>query len=144
MLRAQGSRGDRRPLLMPLEIPIHPAQAALAQEIWTQLDGLGFSLEFSGGQRLLLHAVPALLTPAKAREFIEDALSNKARTMEDLWAVMACKAAIKAGDVLTPDEALALIDSWQGLPDRNFCPHGRPVALRWGTGDLEKLFKRRP
>jgi DNA mismatch repair protein MutL len=85
-----------------------------------------------------------LLTPAKAREFIEDALSNKARTMEDLWAVMACKAAIKAGDVLTPDEALALIDSWQGLPDRNFCPHGRPVALRWGTGDLEKLFKRRP
>ena len=144
MLRAQGSRGDRRPLLMPLEIPIHPAQAALAQEIWTQLDGLGFSLEFSGGQRLLLNAVPALLTPAKAREFIEDALSNKARTMEDLWAVMACKAAIKAGDVLTPDEALALIDSWQGLPDRNYCPHGRPVAQRWSTGDLEKLFKRRP
>ena len=129
---------------MPLEIPLHPSQAALVQELWTQLDGLGFSLELSGGHRLLLHAVPTLLTPVRAREFLEDALSSKAGTMEDLWAVMACKAAIKAGDTLTGDEALALIDSWQGLPDRNYCPHGRPVTIRWSVGDLEKLFKRRP
>ena len=144
MLKSQGSRGDRRPLLMPLEIPLHPSQAALVQELWTQLDGLGFSLELNEGHRLLLHAVPALLTPVRAREFIEDALSSKAGSMEDLWAVMACKAAIKAGDTLTGDEALALIESWQGLPDRNYCPHGRPVTIRWNVGDLEKLFKRRP
>ena len=143
MLRSSATRGDRSPLLMPLEIPLHPSQAAVAQEIWSQLSGLGFSLELTDGQRLLMHAVPSLLTPAKAREFIEDALADKARNMEDLWAVMACKAAIKAGDVLTADEALALVESWQSLPDRNFCPHGRPVALRWGVGDLEKLFKRR-
>ena len=61
----------------------------------------------------------------------------------DLWAVMACKADIKAGDVLTSDEALALIESWQAIPDRHFCPHGRPVSIRWGVGDLEKQFKRR-
>lgn len=143
MLRSSGSRGDRRPLLMPLEIPMHQSQALLVQEIWTQLDGLGFSLELAAGPKLLLHAVPALLTPSRAREFLEDALADKARSMEDLWAVMACKAAIKAGDVLTPDEALALIESWQSLPDKNFCPHGRPVTLRWNIGDLEKLFKRR-
>jgi DNA mismatch repair protein MutL len=144
MLKAQGTRGDRRPLLMPLEIHLHPTQAALVQELWEHLNGLGFSLELNDGLRLLLHAVPALLAPAKAKEFIEDALADKAGTMEDLWAVMACKAAIKAGDTLTADEALALIESWQGLPDRNYCPHGRPVTVRWGVGDLEKLFKRRP
>lgn len=143
MLRASGSKGDRRPLLMPIEIHLHPAQASAAQEIWADLDGLGFSLELADGTRILMHAVPSLLTPAKAREFLEDALSNKARSMEDLWAVMACKAAIKAGDVLTADEALALVESWQHLPDRNYCPHGRPTALRWGVGELEKLFKRR-
>jgi DNA mismatch repair protein MutL len=129
---------------MPLEIHLHPTQAALVQELWEHLNGLGFSLELNDGLRLLLHAVPALLAPAKAKEFIEDALADKAGTMEDLWAVMACKAAIKAGDTLTADEALALIESWQGLPDRNYCPHGRPVTVRWGVGDLEKLFKRRP
>lgn len=143
MLRTHGARGDRRPLLLPLETSLHPAQTALLQEIWTQLEGLGFSLELSSGQRLLIHAVPALLTPAKAKEFMDDVLASKSRSMEDLWAVMACKAAIKAGDVLTPDEALALVDSWQRLPDKNYCPHGRPVAVRWGVADLEKLFKRR-
>ncbi len=143
MLRAQGSRRDRRPLLLPLEIPLHPAQATLAQEIWTKLDELGFSLELAPGL-LMLHSIPALLTPSKAKEFLQDILTDKATSMEDLWAVMACKAAIKAGDKLTPDEALALVDSWQHLPEKNYCPHGRPVALRWGISDLEKLFKRRP
>jgi DNA mismatch repair protein MutL len=142
MLRAQGSRGDRRPLLLPLEIPLHPAQAALAQEIWTKLDELGFSLELTPG-RLMLHSIPALLTPSKAKEFLQDILTEKATSMEDLWAVMACKAAIKAGDTLTPNEALELVDSWQHVSDKNYCPHGRPVAVRWGVGDLEKLFKRR-
>jgi DNA mismatch repair protein MutL len=142
MMRAQGSRGDRRPLLLPLEIPLHPAQAALAQEIWTKLDELGFSLELAPGL-LKLKSIPALLIPSKAKEFLQDILTGKATTMEDLWAVMACKAAIKAGDTLTADEALALVDSWQNLPEKNFCPHGRPVAVRWGVNDLEKLFKRR-
>lgn len=143
MLRGQGARGERRPLLMPLEMPLHPSQSARAQEIWSELDGLGFSLELSPGPALLIGAVPPLLTPSKAREFLEDILTEKAVSMEDIWAVMACKAAIKAGDALTPDEALALIDSWQRLPDRDYCPHGRPVSVRWGQGDLEKLFKRR-
>ena len=143
MLRAQGSRGDRNPLLMPIEIPLHPAQSALVQEIWTQLDALGFSLELAPGPRLLLGSVPALLTQTKAREFLQDILNEKATSLEDLWAVMACKAAIKAGDTLTPDEALALVDAWQRLPEKNFCPHGRPVALRWDVNELEKMFKRR-
>ena len=143
MLRAQGSRGDRSPLLMPIEIPLHPAQSALIQEIWAKLDGLGFSLELAPGPRLLLRSIPALLTQGKAREFLQDIVNDKATSMEDLWAVMACKAAIKAGDTLTPDEALALVDAWQRLPEKNFCPHGRPVALRWGVNELEKMFKRR-
>ena len=143
MLRASGSRGDRSPLLMPMEIPLHPAQLAGVQDIWAQLDGLGFSLEIAPGPTLLLRAVPALLTQGKAREFLQDVLNDKATAMDDLWAVMACKADIKAGDTLTADEALALVDAWQRLPEKNFCPHGRPVALRWGVNDLEKMFKRR-
>jgi DNA mismatch repair protein MutL len=143
MLRAQGSRGDRRPLLMPLELPLHPSQAILVQEIWTRLDSLGFSLELAPDQRLLIHAVPTVMTPVKAREFLHDVLLSKATSMDDLWAIMACKSAIKAGDALTPDEAMSLVDAWRLLPDKNHCPHGRPAALNWTLGELEKLFKRR-
>ncbi len=143
MLRTQGSHGQRRPLLMPLEMPLHTAQSSRAQEIWAELEGLGFSLELAPGPRLLINSIPALLTPSKAREFLEDILTEKAISMDDLWAVMACKAAIKAGDILSADEALALVDAWQRIPDKDYCPHGRPIALHWGVNELEKMFKRR-
>lgn len=141
-LRAQGSRGDRQSLLVPLNLPLHPSQAAVAQEIWSDLLELGFALELSE-RHLLIQAVPTLLTPAAAREFLEDVLTSKARSMSDLWTIMACKSAIKAGDALTQDEALALVDAWSQLPEKDFCPHGRPVTVRWNVADLEKLFKRR-
>lgn len=128
---------------MPLEMPLHTAQSSRAQEIWAELEGLGFSLELAPEPRLLINSIPALLTPSKAREFLEDILTEKAISMDDLWAVMACKAAIKAGDILSADEALALVDAWQRIPDKDYCPHGRPIALHWGVSELEKMFKRR-
>jgi DNA mismatch repair protein MutL len=114
------------------------------QEVWNDLTGLGFSLELKTAQRLLAHAIPSLLSPGKAKEFLEDILATKPTSMDDLWATMACKSAIKAGDNLTADEALSLLEAWRKLPDRRYCPHGRPVEVSWSIPDLEKLFKRRP
>jgi DNA mismatch repair protein MutL len=61
-----------------------------------------------------------------------------------MWALMACKSAIKAGQTLARDEALSLIEAWRASPDKDYCPHGRPVAVSWTMGELEKLFKRKP
>jgi DNA mismatch repair protein MutL len=56
--------------------------------------------------------------------------------------MMACKAAVKAGDSLTPAEVQALI-ARKDLVDRSSnCPHGRPTTLRLTLRDLEKQFKR--
>jgi len=57
--------------------------------------------------------------------------------------MMSCKTAIKARQTLAVDEALALLEVWLKTPDREYCPHGRPVVLKWNPLDLEKLFKRK-
>jgi len=56
---------------------------------------------------------------------------------------MACKTAIKANQPLANDEALALLETWLDTPEKDYCPHGRPVVIRWNSADLEKLFKRK-
>ena len=57
--------------------------------------------------------------------------------------MMACKAAVKAKDALTGDEARELLRQWAENPAARYCPHGRPTAVVLSRADLEKLFKRR-
>ena len=54
----------------------------------------------------------------------------------------ACKAAIKAHDVITEEEAMSLIDQFVVLDDPYHCAHGRPTYIRTSLTDLEKRFKR--
>lgn len=142
-IRTHSTKNSKQPLVMPLALTLHPAQATEVQDLWPRLLALGFTLELETPHRLLVHAIPPLLSAAASKEFLEDILSAKARTIEDFWALMACKAAIKAGDELATDEALSLIEAWRQLPDRQYCPHGRPVMISWDVKELEKLFKRR-
>lgn len=137
--------GMSQPLVLPLEYPLHPAEAERLQELWEPLRTLGFELQTrEGGPSISLEvrAVPSLLTRRSASEFLQEVLSGRKDGLEDVWATMACKAAIKAGDLLAPDEAVNLVSQWLDNPDRSFCPHGRPCVLSWTTADLDKLFKR--
>ena len=56
--------------------------------------------------------------------------------------MMACKAAVKAGDPLTPPEIEALLARRHLVERSSNCPHGRPTTLRLTLNDLEKQFKR--
>jgi DNA mismatch repair protein MutL len=60
----------------------------------------------------------------------------------DLLSMMACKAAVKAGDPLSHDEIDSLMQKRGEVERSSNCPHGRPTALRLTLSDLEKQFKR--
>ena len=62
--------------------------------------------------------------------------------MADLLHMVACKAAVKAGDKLSPDEIQALLDRRHLVADSHHCPHGRPTALVFTKAELEKQFGR--
>jgi DNA mismatch repair protein MutL len=142
-MRASRTQGDSRRLAAPLEIPLHPAEAARLDKLYAELRSVGFLLERPSGRRLVVKGAPPTLSPGRAKEYLSFALSGQAKTLDDLWIMLSCKAAIKAGCVLAPGEALALLAAWEKTPDKEYCPHGRPAVVTLGIKELEKLFKRR-
>jgi DNA mismatch repair protein MutL len=130
------------PLAMPLEVPLHPSQREPLQRCLKQLHGLGFLLETPGPDLLLIRSVPAQLVPGQAKELLLSILDERAATMERLWAMIACRSAVKAGETLSGDEALSLLALWLQCPGREHCPHGRPTTVTLTPRELERLFKR--
>jgi len=59
-----------------------------------------------------------------------------------LSAGFACRAAIRTGDELTPDERTALIDELFATEFPLICPHGRPTVVHLRMTELDRRFKR--
>jgi len=142
-MREERTKGDSQPLALPVEISLHSSEAEILQGLWDDLKSMGFRLEMDGMGKVLMRGIPPTLDSGKARAYLTDALAEKVRTLDDLWIMMSCKTAIKANQPLSTDEALALLDIWLKTPEKEFCPHGRPIVVKWNPLDLEKLFKRK-
>ena len=142
--RLQSSaRPVARTLLQPLEMHLHPSQQSRLEDLWSMFADLGFRLANPRPNLLEVQGVPEHLDPGQARDFLASALDGRALGMEEMWTMMACKTAVKAGQPLSPPEALALLEAWLECPDRAFCPHGRPIMVRLEADALERMFKRR-
>lgn len=141
-MRRQRTAGDSRPLAMPLDIALHSSESEKLQDMWEELRSAGFMLETSESS-VAMRGIPPTLEPGEAKDYLRKALSGEARTLDDLWIMLSCKSAIKAGQPLARDEAMALLETWVLCPEKEYCPHGRPVFVSWSAADMEKLFKRK-
>jgi DNA mismatch repair protein MutL len=140
-------------LLLPRVVRV-PANRLEALETHADtLARLGIELTAAGPQSVALHAFPTLLLERVDQEaFIRDLLDLLAEhgtrpgtdtLVHDLLDMMACKAAVKAGDPLTSEEIEALLQRRELAERSSHCPHGRPTTLRLTLRDLERQFHRR-
>ncbi len=139
--RMQRSDIDKQYVALPIEIAVHTSEQERAKELYAAFEKLGFELELTENT-LLMKAYPILLELGAAKAFIRDALAGRKDDLSALLISFSCKGAIKAGQALTQDEAMGLVQQWLQTPQKDFCPHGRPAALRFSAHDLEKMFKR--
>jgi len=138
-------------LLIPEPIDLPAEQAALVLEAADALRELGLDVSDFGGNTVLLSSYPTLLARRPPHEIFQgvvDYLLTKERPptrdalLHDLTATMACKAAVKAGDRLTPEEITYLLHLRELAEDSHHCPHGRPTSLRFTRHELDKQFGR--
>ena len=64
------------------------------------------------------------------------------QVLNDLLSLMACHAAVKAGDRLTADEIASLVAQRHLVHDPHHCPHGRPTSLLLSRQELDRQFRR--
>ena len=152
-LLARLTRGplESQRMLIPLTIRANAKQTDLLENIGPFLAKLGIEAEPFGPDTVAIHAFPSFLDRLDPAVFVGELLEKGEANRLDLHEeellhgvldMMACKAAVKAGDPLTPPEIDALL-ARRELADRaSNCPHGRPTTLRLSLADLEKQFKR--
>jgi DNA mismatch repair protein MutL len=142
---------ETQSLLVPEPVDLSPAEAAAALEQSELLAQLGIRIEPFGGGTVLVSSYPAMLKAANPAALLRDMvelLVSGARAperrdlLDELLHMMSCKAAVKAGDSLTPAEIEALLAQRHLAQDTHHCPHGRPTALVFTREDLDRQFMR--
>jgi DNA mismatch repair protein MutL len=138
-------------MLIPQTIRASGRQFDLLDQIKPMLAKLGVEAEPFGPDTIAIQAFPSFLDKLDPAAFVQELLEKGEQELLDLNAesllhevldMMACKAAIKAGDPLTPQEIEALLVRRELVERSSNCPHGRPTTLRLSIADLEKQFKR--
>lgn len=142
---------ESQTLLVPEPVDLGPSESAAALEHRETLAKLGLKIEPFGGDTVLISAYPAMLANMNPGEVLHALLEplmaggkapDHRDALDDLLHTIACKAAIKAGDRLVPEEITALLEQRHLIDDPHHCPHGRPTALIFSREELDKQFKR--
>ena len=142
---------EKQRMLVPEPVALRPAEAAAVLEQAEVLGSLGIEVEPFGGDTILVASYPAMLSnqnPAEVLKGVIEKLMGEAKNLDqrdlvdELLHMISCKAAIKAGDKLTPEEIEALLEQRELCQDGHHCPHGRPTSLTFSREELDKKFKR--
>jgi DNA mismatch repair protein MutL len=163
LTRVTQGRLERQHLLAPQPVDVSPAQLALLPSLQPLFDRIGIEAEPFGPLTIAVRAFPSflfergvdidpfmqeLLTKTERGELGGDAsnpgshVASLEHALRDVLDMMACKAAIKAGDDLAANELAELVKLRTDVERSSNCPHGRPTSIRLTIRELEKLFGR--
>ena len=116
------------------------------------LTSLAFRLEAFGKDRMIVHVIPPVLHPLVGPgRFMEAVFEAKKRLTlraspeelrEQLSAAFACRTAMRAGDRLSTEQMISLVDALAAQRLPYSCPHGRPTHVALSLADLERRFLR--
>ena len=140
-----------QPLLFPVPLKLLPSERLIIKEQLNEIKALGFSVQQEEDGLFYVTTIPVSDKKTNDTQSIQNLLSEVLNGWEgrsiaeiktDLLKTMACKAAVKAGDPLTPSEWTSLLNQLLKTDNPFTCPHGRPIVLRLTTRQIEVGFLR--
>jgi len=136
-------------LLFPEEIEFAKDEYDILLEIFPYLKQIGFKIREGPNSRIIIEATPADINWGDEKRIIKEIIDEFISTRktyssykEALAASFACKAAVKAGDLMANDEMVILINRLFSTEHPYYCPHGRPIIIQLSLDELDKRFER--
>lgn len=155
ILYARVSSGvlESQQLLTPAIVEATPERVERLGELAPLLARIGIEAEPMGPRTVGVRSFATLLFERGVDpvSFMQELLDKTDRerfvpdseeALREVLDMMACKAAVKAGDRMSDDELRALLDLRGEVERSSNCPHGRPTSVRLTIHELERLFGR--
>lgn len=136
--------------ILPKTMIFNAKEEELYEKTKDYFTHLGYRIRKEEDKRYILEGIPADFPSLDAEMLfheILDALAeegnlSEAESVYNKIASMACKASVKGNQLLSFQEAEALVQKLFTLENPYACPHGRPTIVAFKKQDLEKMFKR--
>lgn len=142
-----------QPLLFPLAVDLSAEQIEALDTQASHFARMNLVWESLGPQTLGLTQVPAFVKesalPGLLKKVADDILDKGGsfefeKAVHEIFSTLACHSAIRAGQALSLAEMQSLLEQMDEFSFSQFCPHGRPVSVKWSLPELEREFGRRP
>lgn len=140
-----------QPLLVPISMAVSSREADQVEVEKELFNELGFVIDRSGTESLVVRQVPSLLQHANVEQLVRDVLadvvtygsSDRIRAAHnELLGTMACHGAVRANRRLNHVEMNALLRDMEITERSGQCNHGRPTWTQLSLSELDKLFMR--
>jgi DNA mismatch repair protein MutL len=145
----QGISAQR--LAVPFTLSVGAAEASLLSQRLADFASVGWEIEAFGRDSFLVRSVPSYVTKRSYESLLRDMVDelvhqSVARRLivqrDHVTITNACKMAVKAGDPLTMEEMVGLLDQLADTENPYLCPHGRPIVVTVPFLEIDRKFKR--
>ena len=145
----EGNPLSTQTLLFPEIIELQSEDFSTLLNLIPYLEKIGFRMKEFGKNTIMAEGVPPDIQWGNAKEVLKEIIDTyrneqKAQPsfMDAVSASFACKAAIKAGDILSLEEMQSLVDRLFASKHPYYCPHGRPIIINLSLDELDRRFER--
>ena len=137
-------------LIEPIAVTLSKQQYVGILEKSELMAESGFEIDDFGGSTILVRSAPSFIDAfdiaATVEEMADHILENKKDIQSEytdwLYHNIACRSAIKGGDLSSPEELFKLYETMEKDPNYRYCPHGRPTSIIITKYQIEKQFGR--
>jgi DNA mismatch repair protein MutL len=135
--------------MFPVTKELNPSDYFVLKEIEPELQLLGFNIQYSGNNRIIINGRPAGSESSDPIEMLEILLEDYKNTQADpakgakekIAVAMAGASAIPYGKILSLNEMENLFDTLFACQSPNYSPKGRPVINIITLEEIDKRIK---